>query len=188
MKNTKLWNRIESWQFPGGEGFAPALAKEFGCPEDQAAALVVEYRRYAYLAGLLKSGKRTPSSPVRRVWEAHRRDAANYTAFCDVLGKAPVPGATGASRSGHGEYATRQAYRREFGQPPPRRYWPDPNRWIFRVFAAIFVAGGLAGSLADGAIWPLLAGSVLAALILFVPKKPGKGGDDAAFMAVISND
>ncbi len=189
MKDKKLWDKIEGWSLPGGDGFVSALAGELGCSEDDAKALVLEYRRYAYLGALLKTGKRAPSAPVRRVLAAHKKDEANYSAFCtEILGKPLVPGDPKSAGRSKAEYATRQAYLREFGTKPLAKHWPDPNRWVFRVMAGVFVVGGLAGSMADGSVWPALAGLGIAALILFMKKKPGSGNDDAAFHAIIGND
>lgn len=190
MKDAKLWKRIEAAPIAAaGQPLADAL-KAAGLDEGTAAAVEREYRRFLYLAALVKSAPRLPSPLVARAWALHAADADAYAAFCsDLLGRdlKPRPDRTSGANA-RADLATRKAYAREFGAKPPAAIWPDPNRMIYWIIAGVLGAGGIAGSLAAGSVWPALIAAGLAALIIFSPKKPGQGGDDAAFHAIMGND
>ncbi len=182
MKDQALWEGIKTHPMP--DGFVGALRERTGWPRDRAEAAIVEYRRLAYLVGLVKSARRVPSRPVEEVWRLHAEQADNYDRFCrEVLGRGWTPPNDGvARRNGRDMDLTRKAYTREFGVAPPARIWPDPNRVVRLGLAGGFAAAGAAGSLAAASIGPVIAGGVLAALILLLRGKNGAGQDDDGAM------
>ncbi len=187
MKDQALWDRIEAHPMP--EGFDNLLVERTGWPRDRAGRAVLEYKRLAYLTALVRSVRRVPSKPVEQVWDLHREDAADYARFTDqAMGRDWVPPRWGFTRrDGRDAVATRKAYAREFGELPPARHWPDPNRAVRLVVAGGFAAAGAAGSLAATSVGPVIAGGVLALLILALRDRGGgSGGDDSGHWGMAS--
>lgn len=175
MKDQALWNRIKAHPMP--EGFDELLIDRAGWPRARAARAVLEYRRLAYLVALVRSVRRVPSRPVEQVWDLHRGMGAGYARFtADVMGRDWQPPRGGfPRRDGRDAVATRKAYVREFGEQPPARHWPDPNRAVRLVMAGGFAAAGAAGSLVAASVGPVIAGGALALLILMLRDRGGAG-------------
>ena len=189
MKDSALWERIEAADLVAEGAPLENALSACGWPNEKAAAVLNEYRRFLYVAALVKSAPRLPSPLVAEAWRAHAADADAYAAFCNAVLRRdlkPRPDRTSGANA-RADYATRKAYEREFGQKPPAAIWPDPNRMVYWIIAGILGAGGVAGSFAAASVWPAVIAAGLAALIIFSPKKPGQGNDDAAFHAIHGN-
>jgi hypothetical protein len=187
MKDQALWDRIDAHPMP--DGFIDLLGERTGWPADRATRAVLEYKRLAYLTALVRSARRVPSKPVERVWDLHREAGASYARFtADIMGRDWTPPRGGFTRrDGRDAVATRKAYIREFGEQPPARHWPDPNRAVRLTVAVGFGVAGAAGSLAAASVGPVVAGAALALLILLLRDRGGgDGGDDSAHWGMIA--
>ena len=184
MKDQALWDRIAAHEFGDGVAFAERVMRATGWDQPRAGGAIEEYRRFIYLLALVKTARRVAPKPVDTVWRLHRGDAAAYGEFCTGVLKRPVPYRAGGTA--RGRELTQNAYRREFGSAPPKRFWPDPNRIAYWVVSGLLAAGGVLGAVFGGSIWPGVIGVALALFILLVPKRAGKGGDDAAFWGIMA--
>lgn len=188
MKDQALWHRIAAHQMP--DGFVTRLAARTGWPRDRAERAVLEYKRLAYLVALVKTVRRVPSVPVEQVWDLHREAAEDYARFTTgIMGRDwNKPRGGFQRRDGRDAAATRMAYLREFGEQPPARHWPDPNRVAKWAVAGGFVLAGAAGSLAAASVGPILAGGALALIVLVFWGRGGGGktGDDSAMWGIIA--
>jgi len=186
MKDQAMWDRIAAHDFEGGDGggLAAKVMQDTGWDGPRAEAAIEEYRRFIYLLAIVKTARRVAPKAVDTVWQAHMRDAAAYGAFCTgVLQRQLRYRAGGSPRD---RELTQNAYRREFGVIPPKRIWTDPNRIAYWVIAGGLAAGGVLGAGFGGSIWPGVIGVAMALFILLMPKRAGRGGDDAAFWGMMA--
>lgn len=167
-----LWLRVRTAPLPvtrDGLDFAATLARIRDMPLRDARDLVTEYRRFLYLAALEHSLS-VPPAPVAMAWDLHRQ-SPDYLRFCtDTLGASAVPGDGARNLGSAAAYrATRQAYRREFGEAPPPLIWPGritPRLPRWPVLHGLILGLGIA------AAWlaaqpAMLAGAVGTSLALY---------------------
>ena len=131
----ELWRRIESFEVdaPGSaKPFIARLIKETGWTQHFAERVILEYRRYAFIAAT--GGAVSPSDIVDQVWHLHLLYTRSYwDRFCrDTLGRPlhhePATGIAGESaRLGNQYRDTLARYRAYFGEPPAD-IWPPPDR------------------------------------------------------------
>ena len=132
-----LWERLEHWSPDGaatGEPFTHKLAREQGWSRRRAERVLVEYRRFLFLAVSAGHGV-CPSEAVDRAWHQHLLDTRPYwEEFCpQVLGMAlhhsPSRGSAAERQRLESWYAqTLASYGRSFGEAPPADLWPAPAR------------------------------------------------------------
>jgi len=179
-----IWKRIE--QFPIDEPGAPfplsaRLAREQGWTKDFTQRVMLEYRRYCFLAAV-SDHPVSPSEVVDEAWHIHLLYTDNYwRRFCpDALGKPfhhfPTLGGTTEKGKFDDWYSTTlQSYERYFGKKPPRDIWPEPGyqfaykpqpitkdtHWIIRKpklrFRLPLVLGGILAALGLSGCGPTIA-------------------------------
>lgn len=132
-KNDRLWERIES-QPIGPEsavlGFPRRLARDNGWSEAYANRVLLEYRRFLFLA--TRAGHPvTPSDAVDQAWHLHLIYSDDYwNTWCrEVLGMPFHHGPTRGGSTEQAKYAdwyerTLASYEACFGEPPPQDIWP----------------------------------------------------------------
>jgi uncharacterized protein (TIGR04222 family) len=132
-KNDRLWDRIESQPIGPQSavlGFPRRLARDNGWSEAHASRVLLEYRRFLFLAA--RAGHPvTPSDAVDQAWHLHLIYSDDYwNTWCgEVLG---FPFHHGPTRGGTTEQAkytdwyarTLASYETCFGEPPRRDIWP----------------------------------------------------------------
>lgn len=114
--------------------FAARLARENGWSGHQAERVILEYKRFCFLA--VTSGHQvTPSDAVDQVWHLHLTFTHDYwERFCpDVLGQplhhGPTAGGNAEQHRFFEQYAaTLASYERTFGVSPPPDLWPNAAR------------------------------------------------------------
>ena len=132
-KNDPLWDRIESQPIGPQSvvlGFPRRLARDNGWSEAHASRVLVEYRRFLFLAA--RAGHPvTPSDAVDQAWHLHLIYSDDYwNTWCrEVLGFPFHHGPTRGGSSEQSKYAdwygrTLASYEACFGTPPPRDIWP----------------------------------------------------------------
>lgn len=117
-----------------GLTFTARLARENGWARDFAARVVMEYRRFSYIA--VRTGKPvTPSDEVDQAWHLHLLYSRSYwDEFCPkALGMpfhhGPTKGGAAEGQKFHDWYgSTLRAYEATFGEPPPADIWPSPEK------------------------------------------------------------
>lgn len=121
--------------FPIDEGtpdltFEHRLARENAWSADFARRVVLEYRRFVYLA-MTAGHQVTPSDQVDQAWHLHLTYTRSYwERMCgELLGRplhhGPTRGGTAeATRFDHQYEQTLAAYRKMFGEEPPADIWP----------------------------------------------------------------
>jgi uncharacterized protein (TIGR04222 family) len=132
-RNDNLWDRIET--HPVGPqasvlGFERRLARDNGWSEAYAARVLLEYRRFLFLAA--RAGHPvTPSDAVDQAWHLHLIYSDDYwNTWCQqVLGFPFHHGPTRGGRSEQSKYTdwysrTLASYQHWFGTPPPSDIWP----------------------------------------------------------------
>ena len=143
MKDTTLFDRIESFNFPAS--YFKRLCRENGWTKAQGQGVIEEYRRFLYLA-TVSAEPVTPPEAVDQAWHLHLIYTKSYWEdLCvEVLGR---PLHHGPTAGGHGEdekfedwyERTKRFYAEEFGEAPPAGIWPssavrfDPQqrfRWL----------------------------------------------------------
>lgn len=121
---------LSHYQFPAG--FSGKLAQETGLNPAEVAALLQEYRRFLILAGTGRQSV-TPSRLVDEAWHLHLTYSRDYwERLVPLLGR-PLHHDPAGSPDEHSHYQnqylqTLQLYRDTYGENPPTRYWPDPQR------------------------------------------------------------
>ena len=129
-----LWHRIERFELDdvgSALTFTRRLARENGWSADFAARVVLEYKRFCYLA--FRAGHPvTPSDEVDQAWHLHLAYTRSYwDEFCrTVLGGPLHHGPTKGGKAEGAKYrdwyqTTLESYARVFGETPPPDIWPD---------------------------------------------------------------
>jgi len=134
-----LWSRIEAHQIGPPDAsliFADRLARENRWSVAHAQRVILEYKRFCYLARKAAPGEQvTPSDAVDQAWHLHLTYSRDYwEVFCPKVLGAPLH--HGPTAGGHVERtryydqyaATLKAYEDAFGRPPPADIWPDAKR------------------------------------------------------------
>jgi len=127
-----LLDRILAYSFDDGDvalPFADRLARENCWPRSYSERVIVEYRRFMFLA-VVAGHPVTPSDQVDQAWHLHLLNTHSYwDRFCpDVLGRradhCPTTGGPAESRKFEHWYdRTLDSYRYFFGAPP-QDIWP----------------------------------------------------------------
>lgn len=173
---TALWHRIAAHAIGPDDAaltFAARLARENRWRHTHAEAVIVEYKRFCYLA-VTAGHEVTPSDAVDQAWHLHLTYTRDYwQAFCpQVLGSdlhhGPTKGGPAERHRFYHQYAaTLAAYEAAFGTAPPPEIWPAarrrfvidpmgvrvnpsdvsllPRRVALALGLTVFVAGWLAG-------------------------------------------
>jgi uncharacterized protein (TIGR04222 family) len=174
-KHDDLYRRVMSFDIDDGAAeltFAARLARENGWSPQYAERVILEYKRFAFLA-MAADHPVTPSEQVDQAWHLHLTYTRNYwEKFCgEVLGRPlhhiPTRGGADEGRKHVDQYVkTLETYRAVVEKEPPADIWPDsdtrfgddlharrvntgevwlvPKHWLPRIgFAA--VAGTAAG-------------------------------------------
>jgi len=135
--STDLWQRLAAYEIgPTGAAlsFTARLARENRWTESYAARVILEYKRFCYLA-VTQAQDAIPSQAVDQVWHLHLTYSRDYwDEFCTrILGKqlhhVPTKG-DAAEKQRHIEHyaSTLLAYETVFDEPPPFDIWPDTER------------------------------------------------------------
>jgi uncharacterized protein (TIGR04222 family) len=128
----ELWNRLVALDLDGTAAlpFSRRLARDNGWPAAFAERVVLEYKKFVYLAATCGHPV-TPSDEVDQAWHLHLVYTRSYwDELCgQVLGFALHHGPTqGGAAEGHKFQdwyaATRQSYEAAFGEAPPADIWP----------------------------------------------------------------
>ncbi len=130
MRDPVLWDALKDHPLPLTRR-RPAdahrlIMRVLRLDENSARAMLVEYRRFLYLAAV--AGREVVAPPViHHVWQAHAKDHQSYTVALQrgVIGRPmPDPFDLPPPLSDPAHVRTRALYLEEFGEPPPRRLWP----------------------------------------------------------------
>ncbi len=129
-----LWRRLRAMRIGPLDAaltFEKRLARENGWSDVQAAEVMEEYRRFLYLAAVVREPI-TPSVAVDQAWHLHLTYSRHYRdVLCDkILGRPfhhePTHGGSGESARFWRQYErTLAAYSSVFGSEPPPAIWPD---------------------------------------------------------------
>jgi uncharacterized protein (TIGR04222 family) len=159
------WQRLMHWSLdpPAARlGFAAKLAQENRWRLRFAERVVMEYRRFVFVAAEAGHGV-CPSEEVDRAWHQHLLDTRSYwEQFCPQMLGGPLhhtPSRGGAEerrRLQQDYVSTLSSYERLFGEAAPADLWPPPPR---RFHPPRCLAQGLPGRLPG-----LLAGVAVAAM------------------------
>ncbi len=135
--STDLWQRLAAYEIgPDGAvlSFANRLARENHWDADFAKRVILEYKRFCYLA-ITAGHEVTPSDAVDQAWHLHLTYSRDYwDVFCrDVLQAdlhhGPTAGGTAERARYYDQYAaTFRSYETAFGAPPPPDIWPGAQR------------------------------------------------------------
>lgn len=135
--STDLWKRLEDHSVGPQDAplsFAARLARENRWSEAQAARVILEYKRFCYLA-CTAGHEVTPSDAVDQAWHLHLTYSRDYwEVFCpQVLGAPLHHGPTAGGQVERTRYydqyaATLNSYEVAFDEPPPPDIWPDAER------------------------------------------------------------
>ncbi|MEO0871672.1 MAG: hypothetical protein AAFY19_06880 [Pseudomonadota bacterium] len=134
-----LWHRLEAHTIGPSEAsltFAQRLARENRWSREHAQRVILEYKRFCYLARTAAPGEQvTPSDAVDQAWHLHLTYSRDYwEVFCpQVLGApfhhGPTAGGSVERARYYDQYAaTLSAYEAAFGTAPPPDIWPDAQR------------------------------------------------------------
>ncbi len=130
--DTNLWHRLFALDLDGGAtlSFSQRLARDNGWPLPFAQRVVLEYKKFVYLAATCGHPV-TPSDEVDQAWHLHLVYTRSYwDELCgQVLGFAlhhgPTQGGPAEGRKFQDWYAaTRRSYEAAFGEAPPLDIWP----------------------------------------------------------------
>ncbi len=164
MRDAALWARIEACPLdaPGVElPFSGKLREEAGWSDADTRRVLAEYRRFLYLALMIKVPP-APPAPIDAAWRMHLTyTRAYWEAFVPEVLRRPFhrEAAVVEDRAARRRFyrAATEAYRREFGEAPPRDIWVHPMR---PNWSAVFATAGILGCLlTSGAL--ALAGWIL---------------------------
>lgn len=187
-EQAQLWSRIEAFDPDGPDRpektFADRLAHENSWTVEYAGRAIQEYKRFVFLC--FSAGRSMcPSEQVDQVWHLHLTYTRSYwQRFCGEVLKSPLhhEPTRGGANEGHKHWEmyadTLEAYRRAFGESPPRDIWPLPSQrfgpdlevrrinprehWVIRK---------------PSLRWPTTAALLLASGALFVAGCQANGGD-----------
>ena len=134
-----LWQRLFAHPIGPPDAsltFANRLARENRWTLEHAENVILEYKRFCYLARAAAPGEQvTPSDAVDQAWHLHLTYSRDYwQTFCpEVLGAELHHGPTAGGRVERARYydqyaATLKAYEDAFGEAPPADIWPDAKR------------------------------------------------------------
>jgi len=134
-----LWQRLEAHPIGPADAsltFVDRLARENRWSLERAQSVILEYKRFCYLARTAAPGEQvTPSDAVDQAWHLHLTYSRDYwQTFCpDILGADLHHGPTAGGQIERVRYydqyaATLKAYETAFGQSPPADIWPDAHR------------------------------------------------------------
>lgn len=131
-----VWNRLSVYTIGPDDaalGFTERLARENGWSRAKADRVIVEYKRFCFLAVTVDHPV-TPSDEVDQAWHLHLTYSRDYwERFCpEVLGRplhhGPTAGGSDEQHRFFDQYAeTLRSYARVFGSPPAD-LWPDAAR------------------------------------------------------------
>lgn len=135
----ELWDRLEAHHIGPADAaltFAQRLARENRWSAAYAERVILEYKRFCYLARTASAGQQvTPSDAVDQAWHLHLTYSRDYwEEFCPhVLGAdfhhGPTAGGSVERARYYDQYAaTLSAYEAAFGEAPPSEIWPDAQR------------------------------------------------------------
>ncbi|MFI4875282.1 MAG: glycine-rich domain-containing protein [Blastopirellula sp. JB062] len=137
QQQLELWRKIESFSIDEGDErltFVKRLARENGWTCDFAERVVLEYKRFVFLAAVSDSPV-TPSVEVDQAWHLHLVYTRSYwTRMCQQVLKRPLH--HGPTKGGAGEAAkfvdwyerTKRNYVQFFGIAPPCDIWPESDQ------------------------------------------------------------
>ena len=134
-----LWQRLAAHTIGPPDAsltFADRLARENRWSPEHAERVILEYKRFCYLARTAAPGQQvTPSDAVDQAWHLHLTYSRDYwEVFCpQVLGAPLHHGPTAGGKVERTRYydqyaATLKAYEEAFGEAPPVDIWPDARR------------------------------------------------------------
>ena len=134
-----LWQRLKAHTIGPPEAsltFTDRLARENRWSPEYAARVILEYKRFCYLARTAAPGEQvTPSDSVDQAWHLHLTYSRDYwEEFCPTALDAPLHhGPTAGGEVERTRYydqyaATLKAYEDAFGEAPPADIWPDAKR------------------------------------------------------------
>lgn len=134
--NDPLWQALQAFELDGANAelsFTKRLARENGWHHAYAEQVVVEYKKFLWLA--MRAGHPvTPSDEVDQAWHLHLVYTESYWEdLCgNVLGRplhhGPTKGGQQEDAKYHDWYArTLASYEAAFGTPPPVAVWPPPE-------------------------------------------------------------
>ena len=128
-----IWVALDNYSIGPADAalpFAARLARENSWTEAKAERVIVEYKRFCFLAATAEA-EMTPSDAVDQAWHLHLAYSRDYwERFCpNVLGRPLHHGPTaGRSDDRHRyfeQYAqTLKRYQEVFGAPAPADLWP----------------------------------------------------------------
>ncbi len=137
MKNVNLWKQLEAFELdePTAEFyFSARLARENGWGKDFARRVIIEYKRFLYLAK--EAGHPvTPSDEVDQAWHLHLCYTRSYwDELCARVLEIPLH--HGPTKGGEAERAkyrnwyekTLASYEIQFGEKPPADIWPKSEK------------------------------------------------------------
>ena len=132
-----LWQRLAAHDIgPHGAllSFTARLARENRWSDELAERVVLEYKRFCYLAKTA-GHEVTPSDAVDQAWHLHLTYSRDYWhEFCPKVLEAdlhhgPTAGGMAERTRYYDQYAaTLQSYEEAFGKPPPADIWPDSRQ------------------------------------------------------------
>lgn len=173
--NQDLWQRLEAYQIGPPDAalsFCDRLARENRWSRDHAAQVILEYKRFCYLA-CTTGFHVTPSDAVDQAWHLHLTYSRDYwETFCpDILGKAlhhgPTQGGSVERTRYYDQYAgTLKAYEDAFGQAPPADIWPNARERFLVAPKAFRVNPDSVIVLSRTTAWLTLSALVLGATAL----------------------
>jgi hypothetical protein len=135
--SSDLWQRLAAYRIGPAEAelsFIRRLARENRWADDHAQRVILEYKRFCYLA--VEAGREvTPSDAVDQAWHLHLTYSRDYwERFCpETLGAPLHHGPTAGGQAERARYydqyaATLKAYEDHFEETPPADIWPDASR------------------------------------------------------------
>jgi hypothetical protein len=132
-----VWAALSSYSIGPADAalsFAQRLARENGWTAAQAARVIGEYKRFAFLA-VTADHPVTPSDAVDQAWHLHLTYSRDYwERFCpEVLGRplhhGPTAGGAAEGARFFEQYAqTLKAYETLFSEAAPADIWPSAKR------------------------------------------------------------
>lgn len=128
-----FYQRVAQFNIDRGDEaltFTQRLARENDWSMDYAERVIVEYKRFAYLA-VMAGHTVTPSDQIDQAWHLHLTYTRSYwEEFCSVLGQPLHHGPTRGGKQEADKFyelyeQTLQSYEQHFGELPPADIWPE---------------------------------------------------------------